>query len=72
MAQLASDNRELVHHLAATHQKLKLVRARIQQHEAVQEAQVRALDAMAGAGACEASDAATCCCRHRARRRSCS
>ena len=42
-AKLAAENRDLVGKLAATHQKLKQLRARSQQREAVQQAQVRLL-----------------------------
>lgn len=40
-AKLAAENRDLVEKLAATHQKLKQIRAKSQQREAVQQAQVR-------------------------------
>lgn len=40
-AKLAAENRDLVERLAATHQKLKQLRAKSQQREAVQQAQVR-------------------------------
>lgn len=40
-AKLAAENKDLVEKLAATHQKLKKLRARSQQREAVQQAQVR-------------------------------
>jgi len=39
-AMLAAENRDLVARLAATHQKLKLLRSRSEQREAVQKAQV--------------------------------
>lgn len=40
-AKLAAENKDLVEKLAATHQKLKQLRARSQQRESVQQAQVR-------------------------------
>lgn len=43
-AKLAAENKDLVEKLAATHQKLKQIRAKSQQREAVQQAQVSALD----------------------------
>jgi hypothetical protein len=43
-AKLAAENKDLVEKLAATHQKLKQLRAKSHQREAVQQAQVRASD----------------------------
>lgn len=41
-AMLAAENRDLVMRLTATHRKLKLLRSRGQQREALQDAKVRA------------------------------
>jgi hypothetical protein len=43
-AKLAAENTDLVEKLAATHQKLRQLRAKGQQREAVQQAQVRGLN----------------------------